>query len=74
MLMAAQFEGIPDEIRLFFWYARHCASRAPPAQPSTADLNPIGAVSKVDLRKFIIHARDQFDLPILERSVRLRYR
>jgi len=36
---------------------------------SSADLNPIGAVSKVDLRKFIVHAREQFDLPILESFV-----
>ncbi|KAH1653757.1 glutamine-dependent NAD(+) synthetase [Aspergillus fumigatus] len=32
---------------------------------SSADLNPIGSISKVDLKKFIAWARDSFDLPIL---------
>ncbi|GFG25884.1 glutamine-dependent NAD(+) synthetase [Aspergillus udagawae] len=32
---------------------------------SSADLNPIGSISKVDLQKFIAWARDSFDLPIL---------
>ncbi|EHA28522.1 hypothetical protein ASPNIDRAFT_54326 [Aspergillus niger ATCC 1015] len=33
---------------------------------SSADLNPIGSISKVDLKKFIAWARDSFDLPILD--------
>lgn len=33
---------------------------------SSADINPIGGISKSDLRKFIAHARDEFDLPILD--------
>ncbi|PWY86440.1 glutamine-dependent NAD(+) synthetase [Aspergillus sclerotioniger CBS 115572] len=32
---------------------------------SSADLNPIGSISKVDLKKFIAWTRDSFDLPIL---------
>lgn len=32
---------------------------------NTADINPIGAISKTDLKKFIAYARDAFDLPIL---------
>lgn len=33
----------------------------------TADINPIGAISKTDLKKFIAYARDAFDLPILSK-------
>ncbi|KAE8328923.1 hypothetical protein BDV39DRAFT_214172 [Aspergillus sergii] len=32
---------------------------------SSADLNPIGSISKVDLKKFIAWSRDSFELPIL---------
>ncbi|GBE86272.1 Glutamine-dependent NAD(+) synthetase [Sparassis crispa] len=32
---------------------------------SSADINPIGAISKTDLKRFIAYARDAFDLPIL---------
>ncbi|OBZ66727.1 Glutamine-dependent NAD(+) synthetase [Grifola frondosa] len=32
---------------------------------SSADLNPIGAISKTDLKRFIAYAQDAFDLPIL---------
>ncbi|BCR89511.1 glutamine-dependent NAD(+) synthetase [Aspergillus chevalieri] len=32
---------------------------------SSADLNPIGSISKVDLKKFIAWARDNFEVPIL---------
>ncbi|ESK94901.1 nad+ synthase (glutamine-hydrolyzing) [Moniliophthora roreri MCA 2997] len=32
---------------------------------SSADINPIGGISKTDLKKFIAYARDSFDLPIL---------
>ncbi|KAL0567643.1 glutamine-dependent NAD(+) synthetase [Marasmius crinis-equi] len=32
---------------------------------SEADINPIGGISKTDLKKFIAYARDSFDLPIL---------
>lgn len=31
----------------------------------TLQLNPIGSISKVDLKKFIAWARDSFELPIL---------
>ncbi|KAI0339491.1 glutamine-dependent NAD(+) synthetase with GAT domain-containing protein [Trametopsis cervina] len=33
---------------------------------SSADINPIGAISKVDLKKFIAYARDAFELPVLQ--------
>ncbi|KAG8884093.1 glutamine-dependent NAD(+) synthetase [Tulasnella sp. 332] len=33
---------------------------------SSADINPIGAISKTDLKKFIAWSRDAFDLPILD--------
>jgi hypothetical protein len=33
-----------------------------------ADINPIGSISKTDLKKFIAYAQDAFDLPVLERS------
>lgn len=36
---------------------------------SSADLNPIGGISKTDLKRFIAYAQTAFDLPILERSV-----
>jgi hypothetical protein len=32
-----------------------------------ADINPIGSISKTDLKRFIAYARDAFDLPILSR-------
>ncbi|CAE6506336.1 unnamed protein product [Rhizoctonia solani] len=32
---------------------------------SSADINPIGGISKTDLKKFIRYAKDSFDLPIL---------
>jgi len=32
---------------------------------SSADINPIGGISKTDLKRFITYARDAFDLPIL---------
>ena len=30
-----------------------------------ADINPIGGISKTDLKRFIAYARDAFDLPVL---------
>jgi NAD+ synthase (glutamine-hydrolysing) len=33
---------------------------------SSADINPIGGISKTDLKKFIAYARDEFELPILQ--------
>lgn len=33
---------------------------------SSADLNPIGGISKKDLGRFILWAKTDFDLPILE--------
>ncbi|KAK1232129.1 glutamine-dependent NAD(+) synthetase [Marasmius sp. AFHP31] len=32
---------------------------------SSADINPIGGISKTDLKKFIKYAQDEFDLPVL---------
>ena len=36
-----------------------------------ADINPIGGISKTDLKKFIAYAEDAFGLPILRRSSQL---
>ncbi|KAI9867197.1 MAG: glutamine-dependent NAD(+) synthetase [Trichoglossum hirsutum] len=36
---------------------------------SSADLNPIGGVSKTDLKKFLVWAKDNFDLPILDEFI-----
>ncbi|KAJ2714486.1 glutamine-dependent NAD(+) synthetase [Coemansia spiralis] len=33
---------------------------------SSADLNPIGSISKADLRRFIAYARDHMELPVLD--------
>ncbi|XP_059618626.1 glutamine-dependent NAD(+) synthetase [Phlebotomus argentipes] len=33
---------------------------------SSADINPIGGISKADLRKFLLYARNQFNLPIID--------
>lgn len=33
---------------------------------SSADINPIGGISKTDLKSFIAYARDEFKLPILD--------
>ncbi|XP_050303483.1 glutamine-dependent NAD(+) synthetase [Anthonomus grandis grandis] len=32
---------------------------------SSADINPIGGISKTDLRKFISYAKDNFNIPVL---------
>lgn len=36
---------------------------------SSADINPIGSISKTDLRRFIAFSQERFRLPILERCV-----
>lgn len=36
---------------------------------SSADLNPIGGISKTDLRRFITWAKDNFDLPVLDEFI-----
>uniref|UniRef100_A0A1I8NS65 Glutamine-dependent NAD(+) synthetase n=1 Tax=Stomoxys calcitrans TaxID=35570 RepID=A0A1I8NS65_STOCA len=33
---------------------------------SSADVNPIGGISKTDLRRFLCYAKDKYNLPILE--------
>lgn len=38
---------------------------------SSADINPIGGISKSDLRRFIAYAQLAFNMPILERFVSL---
>ena len=38
---------------------------------SSADLNPIGGISKTDLKRFIKYAQTEYELPILERFVLL---
>ncbi|KAK0555075.1 glutamine-dependent NAD(+) synthetase [Tilletia horrida] len=34
---------------------------------SSADINPIGGISKTDLKRFIAYAQEEFDLPVLEK-------
>lgn len=36
---------------------------------SSADINPIGGISKTDLKRFIAYGVTAFDMPILDRSV-----
>ncbi|XP_055709599.1 glutamine-dependent NAD(+) synthetase isoform X2 [Phlebotomus papatasi] len=36
---------------------------------SSADINPIGGISKADLRKFLLYVRHQFNLPIIDEIV-----
>ncbi|XP_037929866.1 glutamine-dependent NAD(+) synthetase, partial [Teleopsis dalmanni] len=36
---------------------------------SSADINPIGGISKTDLRRFLNYAKDKFNLPVLESIV-----
>lgn len=38
---------------------------------SSADINPIGGISKTDLKRFIAYAEKAFDLPILHECVRI---
>ncbi|XP_070564426.1 glutamine-dependent NAD(+) synthetase-like [Ptychodera flava] len=37
---------------------------------SSADINPIGGISKTDLKEFIIYAKDKFNLPSLQRILK----
>jgi hypothetical protein len=37
-----------------------------------ADINPIGGISKTDLKRFIAYARDAFSLPVLDKSVAIK--
>lgn len=41
------------------------------SEQSTADINPIGGISKTDLKRFIAYAETAFDLPVLARCARL---
>lgn len=36
---------------------------------SSADINPIGGISKTDLRRFLLYARDKFNIPSLDEIV-----
>ncbi|XP_055844590.1 glutamine-dependent NAD(+) synthetase [Episyrphus balteatus] len=36
---------------------------------SSADVNPIGGISKTDLRRFLTYAQDKFNLPVLEQII-----
>ena len=37
---------------------------------SSADINPIGGISKIDLKKFLNYAKDKFNLPILTEIIK----
>ena len=34
-----------------------------------ADINPIGGISKTDLKKFVAYSKDAFNLPVLTEYV-----
>lgn len=40
---------------------------------SAADVNPIGSISKIDLKRFIAWAGEAFNLPILAEYIGLRF-
>ncbi|KAJ8095274.1 glutamine-dependent NAD(+) synthetase [Marasmius tenuissimus] len=45
-------------------FSQPCSALLELAHP-IADINPIGGISKTDLKKFIKYAQDEFDLPVL---------
>ncbi|KAI9601019.1 hypothetical protein H4Q26_000816 [Puccinia striiformis f. sp. tritici PST-130] len=54
--MFAQFANVDESLRGYMT-KYDCSS---------ADINPIGGISKTDLKRFIAYAQTKFDLPILE--------
>jgi NAD+ synthase (glutamine-hydrolysing) len=69
-LMGAQLAGLFDQIRLFFRSVSGfslvlCSDSVP--RTFIADVNPIGGISKADLKRFIAWAQEKFQLPILSR-------
>jgi hypothetical protein len=68
--MGAQLAGLFDQIRLFFRSVSGftfvlISDRVP--RTFIADINPIGGISKTDLKRFIAWAQENFQLPILSR-------
>lgn len=62
----AQSPRVFHEIRLLVRYLFTVALCCLTLIALPADINPIGAISKVDLKKFIAYARDAFHLPVLQ--------
>lgn len=61
-----QLAWILYQIRLFFWYGFTSHTFNVEINVPAADINPIGAISKVDLKKFIAYAHDKFEMPVLQ--------
>ena len=69
-----QFAWVLDQIRLLVWSV---TLRLPPLSRRSfhialfrgliADVNPIGGISKTDLKRFIAWAQENFQLPVLSR-------
>lgn len=51
-------------------YIHHFVQGSNTNSNDLADINPIGGISKTDLKRFIKYAEGAFDLPILGRSAR----
>jgi NAD+ synthase (glutamine-hydrolysing) len=68
--MGAQLAWLFDQIRLFFrsvsGFSFVLRSDGVP-RTFIADVNPIGGISKADLKRFIAWAQEKFQLPILSR-------
>ncbi|OCB85527.1 glutamine-dependent NAD synthetase with GAT domain-containing protein [Sanghuangporus baumii] len=56
-------QNIQARIRMVLSYL--FAQLMPFVRGRSADINPIGGISKTDLKKFIAYARDAFELPVL---------
>ena len=70
VLMGAQLAWLFDQIRLLFRSVSGfslvlCSDGVP--RTFIADVNPIGGISKADLKRFIAWAQEKFQLPILSR-------
>lgn len=72
----AKLAWVPDQVRLLFRSVLALSSlllfwteSLPSARGRglAADVNPIGGISKTDLKRFIAWAQEKFQLPILSR-------
>ena len=65
----AQLARLPHEVRLLVRCVLPVRGVPSVLTRLAADVNPIGAISKTDLKRFIAYAQGAFDLPILEQYV-----
>lgn len=74
--MGAQLAWVLDQVRLlfrlvfellFFSFLFVIAALLTPGCGFAADVNPIGGISKTDLKRFIAWAQENFQLPTLSR-------